>query len=187
MALGGNATFASQLLNSSAAQIWKGAALRACAPLGSNPHFRHVNISFSCGADTIIPAFFRTRGSADSCGTDRQEAAQRNRCTVMVAPGMGARSLRRGPQAGCTDAARWCTTRVWMWPGPTPRIAIVHGLHAFSRHSKHSPKTEAQPKPMFTQPSSKLQQSQTRRKGSDSTNNRDPKQLGCEDQFQCFS
>lgn len=61
---------------------------RACACAPPHRHFGHVNISFSCSVDTTA-AFLRTQGSADSCETDRQEAAQRNRCSVMVAAVMG--------------------------------------------------------------------------------------------------
>lgn len=151
MALGGNATFASQLLNSSAAQIWKWAALRACAPLGPTPHFRHVNISFSCSVDAIYPCSsgrrarltaVRLTGRRQHKGTDalwwwRQEwGAASSTAPPRLAGGLHARSEQT------RRASRWtrCKTRVWMWPWPTPRIVIVHRLHAFSRHSKHSPK-----------------------------------------------
>lgn len=76
----------------------------------SDQQFRHVNISFSSTVNTIYLCSFGRRGSADSCKTDRQEAAQRNRCTVMVAAVMGGRILHgsatvRGLQTDCTLTA----------------------------------------------------------------------------------
>lgn len=47
------------------------------------------------------------RGLADSCETDRQEAAQRNRCTVMVAAVVGGCIL----QQHSTLSANWAKCR----------------------------------------------------------------------------
>lgn len=72
--------------------------------------FRDVNISCSGNVNTIYRCSSVGRGSADSCETDRQEAAQRNRCTGMVAAVMGGRILYHSAtvrvlQTGCTPTA----------------------------------------------------------------------------------
>lgn len=97
------------------------------------------------------------------------------------------RRAARSEQTRC--ALRWtrCKTRVWMWLWPAPEDSNRASLARIQPSFKTFPETEAQPKPMFTQPSSKLQQSQTQQRESDSINNDDPNNLDARINFSVYA
>lgn len=89
--------------------------------------------------------------------------------------------LGYGLQAGCTLGANTLRVAVDEVQNTRVNVSVTNSedsnrasLARIQPSFKTFPETEAQPKPMFTQPSSKLQQSQTQQRESDSTNNDDP-------------
>lgn len=102
------------------------------------------------------------------------------------------RLLGHGLQAGCTLGAN--TLRVAVDEVQNTRVNVTvtssedsnrASLARIQPSFKTFPETEAQP--MFTQPSSKLQQSQTQQRESDSINNDDPNNLDARINFSVYA